>query len=273
MKYILFSLLSICALTPAFAHQHSGPRTGIQTTTTAQPEQSNLTVITKEPSEGNTTPEKALPTGLQKMTEAYGQLDQFSADIVVEVYKNDGATIPLFVRKAQVKKDGMDFYSRIGQKATIVNARGVLVIDKEQKNIFYHPTAAASNSKKRKQAEETNFLPDQEKLAATSDSIVFKGTFNGLEHYIFYSSGKEIEVTNLWVDASSHLMKKISYHYNDQLFPENNMVIIRYKNASTKPHLFARDFSEKTYLKSTKEGWQLQAAYADYELIINEAEE
>jgi hypothetical protein len=201
---------------------------------------------------------------LGKITQAYIDAKEFSADVNVEGYRKKQDLSGIVIGKGLIRKSKENYYSRFKDDEMIVNKKCMLIVDHEQRNVKYFNSADMHKMP-------TSFeMPKMDSLIKQNDSVVYKGITDGLEHYVFYKAKATITRTDVYVSQTTHFIKNIVYYYTTSKTEGNYgmyKVVITYENI--KLHNVDNSFfSEKKYVDYKNGKPMLQTAYGNYKLII-----
>jgi hypothetical protein len=204
---------------------------------------------------------------LKKVSQAYLTMENLSMDVVVKSYKSKEDKTGTLMGEGSIKKSGKNYYSKFLKTEMLINSKATLVIDNDQKSIVYfEPDNMVIKNNEQ--------IPDVDSILAATDSVFYKGVEGAFKHFCFYDYQNPIKQTDLYVDKTSSLLKRIVYFYKENTKEENYdayKVVIEYENIQQEkiPESF---FSEKKYIVLEKDYLKAAPAYKAYKVIHSENE-
>lgn len=204
---------------------------------------------------------------LRLMQDAYQNLEQFSTDVLIEVFTNATSKQAEVVRHASIQKRQSEYKIKQDNHTMLYNAKCMVLVDEKNQNLHYtirEPEDAF--------APEESMIPNLDSILNGCDSIRYRGIKQGLKQYTFYRASAPIKETQLFIDPHSNLIQKLEYRYNAELFPSAGLVRISYQNLNTNPRFQASFFSETQYVTHSKKGMEPSPAYSLYTLTTHEPE-
>ena len=146
-----------------------------------------------------------LKADFKAMQARYREIENFYAEIDVEVYLDGAPSELLVTRNAVLKKKGDDFFYVLGEMRMLLNERCILVINDATRDIVYR--------KRSPEDEDPSFYtvttPEMDRVIAAYDSVRYLGIKNGNKHYEIFTSRSPIARTNLYLDEKTRMFKKL----------------------------------------------------------------
>lgn len=202
----------------------------------------------------------------RQVQEAYSKLDKFYCEIKINMYETTGASKPAQVMLSTIKKQAGDFWYSMNTSKMIVNDRCILYINEESKKMYYSVRDKENEIK----LPEQNPVAMVDSLLGKSDSIVYKGIKNGCLNYTVHSPQSIIIKSEMAIDKESHLMRSITYYYDEKKKNAAAKVTIEYMKINTAPAFTESDFSEEQYVVFSNNMLKPVNAYSAYDASIIE---
>lgn len=205
-----------------------------------------------------------LQADLECMDLNYRSMDNFRTELRMELYGRN-AQQPQMVESGRIQKRGAAFFYDFGDLKLLYNAQHILVLNLRERQAILGPR----NIDPELEALLIREMPSADSMLQMCDSTAFLGIEKGIKAYALYSSGSPVVRTELWVNEGTGLIEKMTYHYNESLYPEYSHAVLIFADTDLQPRFARNTFSEKRFLRSTSSGFRLKAPYEDFELIHN----
>ncbi len=165
-------------------------------------------------------------------------------NVEVNVYPDYGAQQPSHVYKAELKKDGNNFYSKLENTRMLLNDKYLIMIYDKDKRVICTERDKKSEKAMRKNSDPTEQL---DTLLKKNDSIIYGGVVNNAKVYTIYTGKSLIRRTEIHLDSKTGFIRSLVYYYNEQLVPNGNKVRVDYVT-NTSPTFSSSEFSEKRFV-------------------------
>ena len=202
-------------------------------------------------------------TDFKRISEAYSDAKNFSADVVVFSYKDKDQEKGDLLGKGMIRKADKNYYSKFMGEEMITNNHCAVIVDSNYKEV----TIFQDNKK---------VMPGQfslsqmDSMLKKQDSVSYLGSQNGLKHYVLYNKHSVIMKIDMYVGEKDHFIKRLVYYYaasgKDESYDMYKMDI--YYNNIKLDKVSDSYFSEKKYIEYKGSTPQLTATYRKYKLII-----
>lgn len=201
---------------------------------------------------------------IRAMHEAYGKASSYSMQIETRIYRGLADATPFQTFKGKALKSGVNYYSEMLGRTTLVNSKCCLLIDNSQKVLIY------SEQEQKKEAAKAQFevLPDS---VLFEDSEVKTVSKTAQAHVIellckMHPTYEKVELT---IDPRSHAMTRVRYFYRtvNGRQPVYALVDIVYSQVQLNVQLAASLFSEKQFVTVTKTTVQPVAAFSAFQVV------
>lgn len=197
---------------------------------------------------------------MKKMHQAYEGIENLFARIVSKEYEGKG--LPL-VETITVRKKGGQYLYEVDGRIILMNQDYLIAVDKENRQVVCTPQYEEEGA----EVFMESFKPNLDSVLSQYKDIQFLGVKNGLKHYRIEQLEAEITSIELFIDATSFLMKRIIYNYNEAEYGKS-WVELSFPILNTSPSFQSNTFSEAKYLKKVAGKLTLTEAYKGYQLIV-----
>lgn len=186
----------------------------------------------------------------------------------VDVFANYSAIKPSQTYNAVMKKDGQQFYSQADNMQMLLNGKYLVMVYKDEKRIVY--TKHDKNAEK-KMKNNTDPGATIDSLLLKNDSILYKGVSDNMKLYIIYSGKSLIRRTEVYLDVTTGIIKRLVYYYNEQIVPNANKVKIDY-TINLAPTFSPTEFSESRFLVINRGKATAAGLFAGYDVFYIDGE-
>lgn len=199
---------------------------------------------------------------LQEMRKTYENADAFQANVDVKMFENGKHTISKY---AKIKKTGKNFFYELDNITFLLNEKYSVMVNNVSKVIVFGEQSEGSaelyESLHQFRIEEMDSLFRQNK------EWKFKGISNAQKQYELFNQGAYINKTELFINASNYTIKKVVFHYNEEISNSNSKVVITYNASQINPTFSNSTFSETKYIQKQNGKWITSPSFRNYELI------
>lgn len=203
-----------------------------------------------------------LKADFAKMQQAYLEAETFSSTMRMKVYEGESRSTTVMTKTAKLKRSGDQYWYKVDQQTMVMNQKYMLMINGDQKVIVYG-----------KRGEEAFFnpatvqLPDLEEWMERYESIEFNGTKEGVKHYSIQVEEGAVSNIELYIDATTFLIKKMIYDYKVPAYKQNNTIEVVFTEFDLNPKFEKNQFSEKNYVQNLKGELKTTESYSNYRLV------
>jgi len=172
------------------------------------------------------------------------ELPKLQLNVEVNVYPFYASQEPSQVYKAELKKDGNSFYSKLDNTRMLLNDKYLVMVYDDDKRVICTERDKKSEKAMRKNSDPTEQI---DTLLKKNDSIVYGGITGNAKVYTIYTNKSIIRRTEIHLDVKTGYISSLVYYYNEQLVPNGNKVRVDYVT-NTAPVFSASEFSEKRFV-------------------------
>lgn len=205
---------------------------------------------------------------MEQLQAAYSSAVKLHTEAEVSIYENLSDTKAQDRKKAVIKKDGNNYLYSLDNNLMLLNGKCLLMIYPTEKQIVYEKRSPNQEEQLTK-----SVIPDIDSLLRKTDSVRYRGSRDGMKHYSIYSSKSMIKQTDIFLDAASGGLKKISYLYNTQMLSGTAKVDVDYKLFDTAPVFGTDTFSEKNYIVRNGKQYKAAPKYYGYNVSVIDPDE
>lgn len=141
-------------------------------------------------------------------------------------------------------KNGHSYYYRLADRELFLNENALIMTELPQKTLFY----TKANKKELDALIKQLYGTAADTLVQHYDSVQFKGVEEGRKHYTIYTSKKDIQKTELYLDAKTLLLSHLVYYYHPKRFQELDKVEVHYENSQPSDEEVHRYLEEQSFL-------------------------
>ena len=203
-----------------------------------------------------------LEEDIRNMQELYTMTKNFSANISIKVFEGEEEKKLVESRKAEIRKQGNEFFYKIGHLTILINKQFHLMINNKQKTILLDELSGPISLDWQKQ-----LIPGIDSTLQQFEQINFIENKDGVKKYLLINKDKAIDKIELFLDADKYYLRKLIYQYNPAISGQDGYAIIDFEQVSTSPNTSASIFSEKRFIQRTGNRFKGADAFKDYEVI------
>jgi hypothetical protein len=170
-------------------------------------------------------------------------------NVSVNVYASYSETEVFQNYRAEIRKDGDRFYSKMDNTKMLINDKYVVLVYDFDKRVV----CSENDRKSRRKNDYSDPGAQIDSLLLKYDSVAYHGISGNSKRYTIYSSKSLIRRTEVYIDNISGYLKSLVYYYNEQAVPFGNKVRVDY-TVNTKPSFSADEFSEKRFVNFSGTG-------------------
>jgi len=196
-----------------------------------------------------------LKQALQRMREVYEESDKFHVVMRVEAFESKQAAAPYYNEKADVKRAGDNYLSRLSGNDMLMNERCFVMVDKDAREITY-------NVRSLKAERETY----KDLVRLSLDSILslyneprYLGRNNGMDQFEITQKKGPIGLIGLTINLQTAILSEMIYHYRNGQY-----VKITFEIFDTHPEFPADTFDEGRYIARAKGRTVAAPAFKQY---------
>jgi len=199
----------------------------------------------------------------RKVNAYFFDTESYEVDINIKVFDHSKNNALISSIRYEFKKNGKSIFYTMRGINMLVNEKYALTIRDDQRLIHLVHKNASDNKK-----DKIDF--STEAVFESIDSVAFIGNENGNLLYKLHDYDGYISEVYAYIDDSNYRLNKLRYFYSD--YQDNNIyyeVVILYDNWNDGPVFKSNDFSERRYVRKTKNGYETTLEYSDYTLIVD----
>jgi len=199
---------------------------------------------------------------LQAATEAFSRYENLSMEVSAWSYATPKSSSVALIGKGKMCKSKKGYYSRFLDDEMISDAHCTVILNHATKSMYCFD----GDEGKRKRS----FVPELDSLAATADSLVYKGMVNDMKLIVAYHKNSFILKTEIFIDPSTSLMSRLVYYYppaNEEFTADAFKTEVIYEKISfdePDESLFATG----SYVQRKNKTWVAAAPWSTYHLIV-----
>lgn len=201
---------------------------------------------------------------LLNLSKRYNDAKGFSMNINVAIYFSSQDAAPQQQYKGVIMKSSSCYYSHIMGQISLVNERCQIVVDEQQKVIYYDGQKIKSDIPKRSSYDFTSLI-DSAVMPNNKVQFVSQGNENVLEvipvKADFY---KRMLITYV---SSSHEITDVTYFFDESDDGNVGKVKISYSQIQLGPEPAESFFSEKKFIEKKSNTILPSSAYAGYQIV------
>lgn len=185
-----------------------------------------------------------LKKAILKMQEEYKTMDKLHLIMSIQVFESESASKPYYSEIANIKRDKNNYLYQFGSQEMLMNEKYLLMIDRSSKEIFCNKRNLKSELNTFKDAFQMNI----DSLLKFYGKTILVGKEDQIEQYRLFQDKGPVNQVDLFIDASSGLLKRIDYAYKDKQY-----VKIDFKMFDRTPVFNPGIFNENNYITVQKE--------------------
>lgn len=162
----------------------------------------------------------------------------------------------------KVYKDGNAYWYAMGEEEMLMNDSFIIWVDKDSKKMVCTLRNGGSLPTNASQ------LPDFNALLQSYEQTNYLGQKNQVKHYRMIREDALIKATDIYLDATSGLPKKLLYSYNEQVYGKREWVEMEFLKMDMATQPKPTYFLATRYIKQVNGTYQPTGKYADYELMM-----
>lgn len=193
---------------------------------------------------------------LEKMHRQYQHATKLHVVMKIAVFVDTVGTKPFYSDKAEIKKDGMNYYYSLNTNEMLMNDNYLVVVDKESKEILL-----SRRDKKAEMSEENIFKMTLDSALNFYDETKYVGKNGNTEHFRLVPKAGQIKLIDLFINNQTNLLEKIEYYYE-----EGQHAVIEFSMFSVAPVFEAKEFSENRYIREVNGKWIPGSEYKMYKI-------
>lgn len=195
-----------------------------------------------------------------RMVAAYKDGDQLYLEMENSVYKGEERVNQV---SSTLLKSGNNYKYQTEEQQLLLNSKYVIFIDNRNYNIVVSDRNKAQEELQRKA------MPVTKEVLKPYKDIVYKGETKGYKHYQLKNSQEQVMQVDLFFETKTGFIKKVIYHYNPALVPDNRSTEIQLKVINIAPTISSTTFSERNFLKIENKKLYPSNSYKKYSLHDN----
>jgi hypothetical protein len=202
---------------------------------------------------------------LRAMYTTYGELNSLQMNINLQLFTKSSDTKPMQESSGKVCKEGVNYYSEMLGRVTVINKSCCVLVDNGNKVIVYSEPEGKIKEDKNKKSE---VLPD---------SVLFnKGTLRTIsnsndEHCIEikFDSDPQYDRIEVTVNTKDHTLRKIVYYFKPYQgkAPAFEKMVVVYSGIQLNTDVQDAIFSESAFVSVSKDRVSARDRYNSYQVI------
>jgi hypothetical protein len=189
-----------------------------------------------------------------KINNAYVNNSQLSMKVKYELYKNNLAKEVFQVETGEIKRNGNNKYTKIGNIETIENDKYRVIVDHDDKNISLLSTITVADETPKK---EELYLVNLEKMLAICSKVEFKEENKVQNSYLLMLPNEEYSEIKIIVNKKTFFIEKMILYYSKEQNIEDKedgskeppRMEISYYDFNLKPQYTDADFTYYKFLE------------------------
>jgi hypothetical protein len=201
---------------------------------------------------------------MKQMHDWYTHQEILGLEMKASIYSSP-TTISSTQNGALQKKRGNFFY-KLDDSEMLVTDSSLIMISRYNKRIIFRKISP----KERHALEQSTYgaAGKIDSLIDKYDSIKYELTYDKLKHYTVYISKKVIMKTELWLEESTGVLRRMVYYYNPSLYKSlYKAEIVLTETSPASPEIFAQE----RVIQKTGKTYNPAPGFKNYELkIVND---
>lgn len=194
-------------------------------------------------------------TVLNQLREGFNENGKVHIKMEVKVFESKQNPTPLYHEKAEIKKNGNNYWYKYAQSQMLMNQVYHIVVDDYNKQIM-------CSNRDKSGLSSSVIQPDLDSIMNFYEEPIFVKNENGMNEYQLEQKSGEVKTIKLFVDDRTHMLKKMIYFYNEGHYVET---IFHLFNKA--PVFDPEEFNENKYVAINKNKKNAAPAYQQYQIV------
>lgn len=200
---------------------------------------------------------------LRAMYATYSSLSSLQMNVNVQLFAKSSDITPMQQSSGKVYKDGLNYFSEMMGRATLINKNCALIVDNSNRIIMYSEPEGKAKDQKTDDILPDSVLFGQSKMKTLSN----KDNHHCIE--VKYDNDPQYDRIEMTVNTVNHTLEKIVYYFKPMngRSPLFEKLAISYTSIVINGDISSSVFSEKSFVSVSRNKVTPLGKYATYEVI------